>query len=157
MEIKTISADGMAFLEAEEGCILHPYLDSVNIPTIGFGNTFYRSGARVKMTDPKITRKEAVELFRYILKYFETSVWSITRDDINQNQFNALISFAYNVGVEGFKNSTLLRLINRDRYDPRITSAFEMWRNAGAKKGILLKRRQREAALYFNLKKGSDE
>lgn len=109
------------------------------------------------MSDPKITKARAIRLFRNTLKYFEYSVWSVTRDDINQNQFNALVSFTYNIGVAGFKGSTLLRLVNKDRFDLRITTAFEMWRNSGAKKGILLKRRQREAALYFKLKKGSNE
>jgi lysozyme len=137
---------GLDFLVNEEGLILHPYKDSKGIPTIGVGCTYYEDGTRVKMTDPPITKERAYSLFKNILKNYETAVWSVTRDDINQNQFNALVSICYNIGVQGFKGSTLLKRVNDKSDEPSIISAFRMWR----KPPELLPRRIREAKLYFS-------
>lgn len=158
MEIKSMDQAGLNFLIKEEGLVLKPYLDSVGIPTIGVGCTYYEDGTRVKMTDPPISKERAILLFRNVLKNYETAVWSVTRDDINQNQFNALVSICYNIGVGsnlgskvgGFKGSTLLKRVNKDPHDLiGITEAFKMWKNAGGKP-ILLNRRIREAKLYFS-------
>jgi lysozyme len=149
MEIKSISPNGIKFLVKEEGMILHPYLDAVGIPTIGVGCTYYTDGTRVKMTDPPITEEDAILLFRNVLKHYETTVWSSTRDDINQNQFDALVSLCFNIGAGALKSSTVLKRVNKDPSDPLIHDAFLMWKNAGGKP-ILLKRRKRESALYFS-------
>lgn len=148
MEIKTVSDAGIEFLLKEEGLILHPYKDQVGIPTIGVGCTYYENGERVKMTDPGITRERAIELFRNLLKHYETAVWSVTRDDINQNQFDALTSLCFNIGVGRFKASTVVKRVNNNPANTAIRDAFLMWKNAGGKP-ILLNRRKREAALYF--------
>lgn len=147
-EIKLMSANGLHFLANEEGCILHPYKDAVGIPTIGIGATYWEDGTRVKMTDPPITMERALLLFKNILSHYEITVWSNTRDDINQHQFDALVSICYNIGVNGFKNSTLLKRVNLNPQDETIRQAFLMWKNAGGKP-ILLGRRIREANLYF--------
>lgn len=147
-EIQQVSKSGLEFIAHEEGVILHPYRDSVGIPTIGVGNTYYENGVRVKMTDPPITMAKAMQLFKSILPTYEKAVWSNTRDDINQNQFNALVSLCYNIGVTGFKGSTVLRRVNLNPGDSTIKDAFLMWKNAGGKP-ILLGRRIREAKLYF--------
>ena len=123
-EIKQMSENGLKFLMNNEGVRLKPYLDTKGIPTIGVGNTFYEDGSKVKMTDPPITEKRAMELFRWILKQYELAVYSNTRDDINQNQFDAFVSFTYNVGVTAFKNSTLLKRINANASQQSITNAF---------------------------------
>lgn len=149
MEIKTVDKKGIDFLVREEGCVLHPYLDSRKIPTIGIGCTYYSNGKRVTMQDPPITMAKAVQLFHNILSHYETAVWSVTRDDITQNQFNALVSFSYNVGVTAFKNSNLLKSVNKNPHDLGITSSFYAWRFAGGKP-ILGPRRLREALLYFS-------
>lgn len=146
IEIKEMDQAGIDFLIKEEGLRLAPYLDSVGIPTIGIGNTYYEDGTRVKMTDSPITKERAISLFRIVLKHYETAVWSLTRDDINQSQFNALCLITYNIGVNGFKGSTLLRLVNANPLDPAIKNAFEMWR----KPKELLPRRKRETKLYFS-------
>jgi len=146
MEIKSMDQAGINFLVGEEGIVLHPYLDSVGIPTIGVGCTYYEDGNRVTMRDSSISKDRAISLFKNVLKNYEQTVWSLTRDDINQNQFNALVSICYNIGVNGFKNSTLLRLVNKNPKDPAIVDAFRMWR----KPAVLLPRRNREAKLYFS-------
>lgn len=148
-EIKTVSKSGLDFIAKEEGCILKPYKDSVGIPTIGIGCTYWENGQRVKMTDPPITKTRALALFKNVLDTYEKAVWSSTRDDINQNQFDALVSLCYNIGVGAFKGSTVLKRVNLNPNDKSIRQAFEMWRNAG-NRPILLARRQREADLYFS-------
>lgn len=148
-EIKTVSANGIDFLIKEEGMILKPYRDAVGIPTIGIGCTYYEDGTRVKMTDKPISKDRAIGLFRTVLQHYEKAVWSVTRDDINQNQFDALTSLCFNIGVNGFKGSTVVKRVNANPSDPSIKAAFEMWKNAGSKP-ILLNRRRREAKLYFS-------
>ncbi len=149
-EIKKVSKAGLAFLAKEEGLVLKPYLDSVKIPTIGIGSTYYEDGRRVKMTDPTITKARAIELFHNVLDSYEKTVWSITRDDLNQNQFDALVSLCFNIGVNGFKGATVVKRVNADPKDKSIAAAFEMWHRAGTKANLLLARRKREAKLYFS-------
>jgi len=147
-EITQTSNQGIQFLINEEGLVKRPYLDQVGIPTIGIGCTYYENGVKVKLTDPPITTERAIALFRNLLKNYELAVYSSTRDDINHNQFDALTSFTFNVGVAGFKSSELVRKVNSDKNDPNIQGGFEAWKNAGGKP-ILLERRKREAKLYF--------
>jgi lysozyme len=149
MEIRTISQEGIDFIAKEEGCVLHPYKDSVGVWTIGIGSTYWENGTKIKPTDPSISQERAHHLFRNVIKSYETAVHSLTRDDINQNQFDALVSLCYNIGVNGFRKSTVLRKVNANPKDPSIVDAFKMWRNAGSKP-ILLGRRIREAKLYFS-------
>lgn len=147
-EIREMSNKGIQFLIQEEGLVKRVYKDSVGVWTIGIGSTYWENGERVKSTDGPISTERAIALFRYTLKQYEHAVYSMTRDDINHNQFDALTSFTYNVGVAGFKGSTLLKKVNANKEDKTIKAAFELWKNAGGRP-ILLGRRKREAALYF--------
>lgn len=152
MEIRETSAKGIQFLIQEEGLIKRPYKDQAGIPTIGIGCTYYEDGTKVKMTDPAITTERAILLFRNLLKVYELGVYSVTRDDINHNQFDAMTSLCFNIGVYGFKGSTLVKNVNKDRFNPVIRENFKSWKNAtinGKKKPVLLARRKREAELYF--------
>lgn len=150
MEIKETSADGIALLAKEEGMVKRPYLDSAGVPTIGIGMTYYpHTGRKVQMSDPALTTERMLGLFKMMLKNFELSVYSLTRDDLNQHQFDALVSLVYNIGQGAFKKSTLLRLINQNPQDPQIRTQFLAWRNAGGQP-ILLPRRKREADYYFS-------
>jgi lysozyme len=89
-----------------------------------------------------------------MLDTYEKSVDSFCRDDINQNQFDALVSFAYNLGVGNLKSSTLLKKVNANPSDPTIRDEFMKWVNGGGKKlPGLVKRRQAEADLYFGVSK----
>ena len=150
MEIKKTDQAGLDFLAKEEGIVLHPYLDSIGVPTIGIGSTYYPDGRRVTMQDKPLTKEEALELFSHVIETYEKTVWSITRDDINQHQFNALVSLCFNIGSGNFKGSTVVKKVNANPNDPTIRKAFEMWQNAGKKKGLLLARRKREADIYFS-------
>jgi lysozyme len=146
-EIKTLDKMGVNFLMNEEGLRLKPYLDSVGIPTIGIGMTYYPdTGKRVTMKDKPLTQEQALSYFMKIVKPYETAVWSVTRDDINQNQFNSMTSLCYNIGVNAFKNSTVVKRVNANPSDIKIADAFLMWK----KPAVLLPRRKREVALYFS-------
>lgn len=152
MEIRDVSDNGIKFLIKEEGIVLKPYLDAASIATVGIGSTLWEDGRKVSMSDKPITIDRAISLFRHTLNFYEKGVYSITRDDINQNQFDALTSLCYNIGTYGIKSSTLIKNVNKDIYHPSIKSNFQAWRNAtirGVKKPILLARRTREANLYL--------
>ncbi len=146
VEIKTLDNAGILFLKNNEGFRTKPYLDSKGIPTISVGVTYYPDGTRVKMSDPELSDEQAWQLFETILSHYEQSVWSVTRDDINQNQFNALVSIAFNIGVAGFKGSTFLHKVNIDPSDPSIRQAILMWN----KPKEIIGRRTKEADLYFS-------
>jgi lysozyme len=86
-----------------------------------------------------------------MLVKFEQYVDSYCVDTINQGQFDALVSFAYNLGPANLKSSTLLKKVNTDPNDPTIEVEFLKWTKAGGKtlKG-LVRRREAEVKLYFN-------
>jgi lysozyme len=152
MEIKKMDKAGIDALIFEEGLKLKPYRDKAGVPTIGIGMTYYpETGKRVSMADKPLAGKaEALRQFYMILKPYETTVWSATRDDITQNQFNALTLTCYNIGQKHFKDSTLLKRVNANPLDfPGIEEAFEMWRYSDGEP-ILLERRKREFKIYIS-------
>jgi lysozyme len=146
-----LSQNGLALIKKFEGFRANPYLCSAGIPTIGYGSTYYENGVRVKLSDSPISEEWAEELLKKNVVHYDVAVNSLTRDDITQNQYDALVSFAYNVGVTNFKNSTLLKRVNANPKDPNITNQFMKWIRAGGRviKGLILRRRE-EAQLYFS-------
>jgi lysozyme len=151
MKVTKISQKGIDLIKKFEGLKLKPYLCSAGVPTIGYGNTFYETGKKVTLNDPAITEKRAEELLAHLLVSFEKYVDSFCRDDISQSQFDALVSFAYNLGPNSLKASTLLKKVNANPSDPTIKAEFLKWTKAGGRvlKGLVL-RREAEAALYFS-------
>lgn len=149
--ITRVAQKGLNLIKEFEGCSLKAYADVVNIWTIGYGNTFYKDGTKVRSTDKPITQAQAMELLLSILKHFEDSVNSFTRDDITQNQFDALVCFSYNVGTGALKSSTLLKKVNANPNDLSIQKEFEKWNKAGGKAiAGLTRRRKAESELYFS-------
>ena len=133
-----------------EGFSAKPYLCPAKLATIGYGNTFYRDGRKVTMVDPPITKIEAFDMFKDIADKFAKKVSACVKTPINQNQFNSLVSFAYNVGVANFMNSTLLKRVNANHNDTDIRTQFLRWDKVGTKKlAGLTKRRIYEADNYF--------
>jgi lysozyme len=151
MKITSTSTAGLNLIKSFEGLMLKPYKCSAGVPTIGYGNTFYESGKKVSMSDAVITESRATELLAWSIKKFEQYVDSYCRDDISQNQFDALVSFCYNLGPANLKSSTLLKKVNKDPNDPTIRAEFLKWNKAGGRalKG-LTRRREAEANLYFS-------
>ena len=145
-----ISNKGITLISKLEGFRSKPYLDSANVATIGYGSTFYLDGRRVKMTDKPISKDDAHRLLSIVANKFAVSVDKYTTACLNQNQFDALVSFTYNVGVGAFKNSTLLKVVNKDpnNFD-EVNKQLMRWVRAGGKVlDGLKKRRSKEIELY---------
>jgi len=132
-----------------EGCRLEAYLCPASVPTIGYGSTYYEDGRPVKLGDA-ITQERADQLFEAIAEDFAKRVRSLLKVGLNENQFSALVSFTYNVGVANLKKSTLLKKVNINPSDTTITDEFLKWNKAGGKVlAGLTRRREQEAKLYF--------
>ena len=138
----------------ECGDDLQRYLTAYKCPagvwTIGVGTTFYPDGSKVKPGD-KCTVEQAYEYLRHELKLTEARVDSFTTDLVTQQQFDSLVSFAYNLGSGALKGSTLLKKVNINPGDPTIETEFNKWVYAkGVKLQGLVRRRKAEAWLYFH-------
>jgi len=139
---------------------LNAYQDTGGVWTIGIGTIRYFGGRKVAKGDC-ITVDKAYELLRFDLKQTVIDIDALTVDSINQNQFDALVSFGYNVGSSqidgpygptgGYKNSTLRRVINQNPNDfEAIIPQFLRWKyDNGVAYNGLLRRRQAEAWLYW--------
>lgn len=136
---------GLKALHEREGLRLKPYLDTKGVPTIAMGNTYYLDGRKVTMKDKALTLKEAGDLSTITANKFAYEVDRLVKSNVNQNQFNALVSLAYNIGINGFKNSTVLRLVNANPNSLSIKKAFMMW----TKDKQLIGRRESEVRQYF--------
>ena len=149
-KITTISNECINLVKQFEGFYSKPYLCPSQVPTIGYGSILYENGKKVTLNDPAITEERAIELMRWELNKKAIEVDAMTTDAINQYQFDALVSFAYNCGSGALKGSTLLKRVNANPNDPTIKDAFLMWVKADGKtlKG-LVNRRNAEANLYF--------
>lgn len=130
---------------------LKSYLDSGGIWTIGIGTTHYPNGQNVKKGDI-ITPENRDAYYKYDMRYIISRVIALTRDDINQHQFDALCDLAYNIGPDkrGLQTSTLLKLLNKNLIDPQLVRRFLDWRYDNGKEiDGLLRRRMSNAYLYF--------
>jgi lysozyme len=109
------------------------------------------NGKRVLLSDQAITKQEAEELLKNSVKSYEKAVDTFCRDDISQSQFDALVSFAYNVGVGNLQKSTLIKKVNKNPSDPSIRAEFLKWNKAnGRVLAGLTRRRNAEIDLYFS-------
>ena len=131
-----------------EGKRLVAYDDGVGVWTIGFGTTIYPNGIRVKKGDT-CTEAQAKAYMSHNLKKFEQAVNSSVTIPLNQNQFDALVSLAYNIGSSAFKNSTLVKKLNAG--DIRgAADQFDVWVNAGGKRMQgLVDRRAKEKEVFL--------
>ena len=143
--------NGIELIKKYEGFMSKPYNCPAGVPTIGYGATYYPSGDMVTLSDEAISKDYASELLADMLGNYERAVNRYVTSDITQNQFDALVSFAYNLGNGALKSSTLLKKVNANPCDENITYQFSRWVKAGGKtlQG-LVKRRKEEAELYFS-------
>jgi len=145
-----LDKNGYQLISEFEGLSLKPYLDSIKVPTIGYGNTFYLDGRKVTMQDKSISKDEAFEMFKIIADRFAAKVSALLKKDVSQNKFNAMVSLAYNIGLGNFQKSTLLRKANVNPNDASIRLEFMKWNKAGGKIITgLTNRRNKEATIYF--------
>lgn len=140
-----ISDKGIQFIIKEEGERLTAYQDSVGVWTIGVGHTGYVDNKQITkgMT---ITQDKSRDILKSDLKRFEKAVNESVNIHLNQNQYDALVSLAFNIGEGAFKRSTLLKLLNKGDYTGA-SQQFLVWKNAGGRP-ILLPRRKREKAVF---------
>lgn len=146
-----ISEKGIALIKRFEGFFSKPYKDPIGIPTIGYGFTYYLpSRIKVTLQDKPITEQQATEMLKEVLKGYESDVLRLVKKPLTQNQFDALVSFTYNLGATNLSKSTLLRKLNVNPNDPSIALEFVKWNKAGGKvfRGLTL-RREAERDLYF--------
>jgi lysozyme len=137
--------NGYNELHLREGLRLKPYLDTKGVPTIAMGNTFYLDGKKVTMQDKPLTNREALKLGKVVSDNFAKQIFALLKKEVNQNQFNALVSLSYNIGINGFTTSTVLKRVNINPNDPTIGKAFMMW----TKNKKLIGRRKSEVEQYF--------
>lgn len=147
-----LDTNGYKLIQGFEGLKLAAYQDSAGIWTIGYGNITYEDGKRVQRGD-MITQEKADLLFKYYANKFASQVDALITKPVSQNQFNAMVSLAYNIGIGAFSKSTLLKKVNNNPNDTSIKDEFIKWVNAGGKKiQGLVNRREKESYLYFHNK-----
>lgn len=148
-----VSRTGRQLITALEGYRLCPYKDPAGYLTIGVGHLLTKSelsSGKIHLNSVAVqwahglTPEQVDELLAQDLMRFEAAVTQNVKVDLNQHQFDALVSFAFNVGEEAFRNSTLLKLLNRGEY-AAVPMQLRRWVYAGGRKlKGLAKRREQE-------------
>ena len=150
------SDKGLRLIQEFESFEAKPYLDSAKVWTIGYGSTYYPNGEPVTGRDKPITREYAETIQRHVIATdFEPVINDLLEKEIasgfiTQNMYDAILSLTYNIGVNGFKKSSVLRLLKQgDKCNAG--NAFLLWNMAGGKvlRG-LVRRRERERKLFLS-------
>ena len=146
---KEISEKWIDLIIKFEGFSAKPYLCPAGVPTIGYGSTYYTDGRKVTLDDKPIAKERA----RYILckqvnDHYGKAVNRYVQVEITQNQFDALCSFAYNVGVGNLKSSTLLKKLNNGDYEGASNEFLKWTRSKGKVLNGLARRREAEKKLF---------
>lgn len=151
-----LSDAGARFIAGHEGMVLEPYDDPAGYATVGIGHLIAKR--RVNDADRKqwgrLTEAQAFDLFRSDARKFIDAVAASVVVPLTQNQFDALVSFAFNVGEGAFRSSTLLKKLNAKDYQGA-AAEFAKWNKAGGRvlKG-LVRRRKEEAELFMRATAG---
>lgn len=144
---RQVNQRGIDLIKKWEGFRSKAYLCPAKVPTIGYGNTFYPDGRKVKLGEV-ISQNEAERLLKITVNNFAKEVDKLVKVRVTDNQFSALVSLAYNIGIGAFSGSTLLRLLNQGNYDGA-SAQFDRWNRAG---GVvsqgLINRRNEERKLF---------
>jgi lysozyme len=144
-----VNTEGYALIKKFEGCKLKAYRCPANVLTIGYGNTFYENGDKVKEGDV-ITQERAESLAKFVIDQFAVTIAPFILQPLNDNQFSACVSLAYNIGTGNFKKSSVFKKLNINPNDATIADSFRLWNKGGGKVlAGLVKRREAEIQLYF--------
>jgi lysozyme len=145
--VNKLSQIGINLIKKFEGCRLKAYKCPAGVWTIGYGSTAGVKEGQV------ITQQQADNLLEKDLQRFVDGVNKLVTVDLNQNQFDSLVSFAYNCGVGALQRSTLLEYVNKKQFE-KASAEFDNWNKGGGKvlQGIV-RRRDEEQALFLNLVK----
>lgn len=148
LELST-SQKGLDLIKEFEGFVPTTYLCPAKIPTIGYGHTGKVDGKTLDMNNKiTISRQKAEELLREDVKSFELLVKKYITVPLTQNQFDALVSFTYNLGGESLRNSTLRKVLNQGKYN-EVSTQLMRWVFANGKRlEGLIRRRAAEADLF---------
>lgn len=151
-----LSEKGLSLIKEFEGFSSKPYRDSVGVWTIGYGNTYYLDGSKVKSTDKHLSEQEASKLKLDIInRDFVPEINrifanEIEQNKINQNQFDALILLSYNIGISALSNSRVARYIKTGDM-AKAADSFLLWNKAGGRVlNGLIKRREKERRLFLS-------
>lgn len=146
------SKNGRKEITRHEGEVLKVYLDPVGLPTAGVGHLLTAAEKKIYKVGQKITKAQSQEWLNNDLQRFEKCINEAVEVPINQNQFDALVSLAFNIGEKAFEGSSVLRHLNAGRYE-KAADAFLLWNKGtvGKKKVVLpgLKRRREEERDLF--------
>ena len=134
--------EGVSLIKKFEGCELEAYQCSANVWTIGYGHT-----KDVEKGDT-ITKEEAEQMLVDELHEYENYINKYVNVALSQNQFDALVSWVYNLGPANLKASTMLKVLNDGKYE-EVPYQMKRWNKAGGKVlDGLVRRREAEALLY---------
>jgi len=137
-----ISKEGIALIKKFEGCELEAYLCPANVWTIGYGRT-----KNVK-EDDMCTYLQAEEWLEEELTEYENYVKNLVKVELNQNQFDALVCWTYNLGPSNLSKSTMLKLLNAGDYHT-VPSQMKRWnKSKGEVLDGLVRRREAESLLF---------
>ena len=144
-----ISEKGLSMIERFEGCLLKASNKLDGVWTIGYGQTGSYYGKRVRRGMTTTKALAHAWLRDHSIKTYEDAVTQAVKVPLNQNQFDALVSFTYNVGVGALKQSTALRKLNAGDY-AGAADALTMWTKCNGKVlAGLVRRRKEERALFL--------
>lgn len=162
---RRINAAGLDLIKRFEGFRPRPYLCPAGYATIGYGHVIKDPYGRMQTNLAKakrlmpgpITQAEGAQLLRIDLEAYEDAISNLVKVDLTDNQFAALVSFAYNVGIRAFANSTLRKLLNRGDYDA-VPEQLGRWVHAGGRRLTgLVNRRVAETALFRRAHRAQSE
>jgi len=140
-----ISIEGIALIKKFEGCRLESYKCAAGVPTIGYGSTKL---VEMGMT---ITQEGAEELLLKDIAEFEEFVLEASEMPLSQHQFDALVSWTFNLGPSNLRASTMLKVLNKGEYED-VPAQIKRWNKAGGKVlDGLIRRREAEALLFAGL------
>lgn len=138
---------GLDLIKSFEGLRLETYLCSAGVPTIGYGTT--RINNKPIELGMKITKEEAESFLKSDLSKFESAIIKSVKVKLNQNQFDALVCFVYNIGIGNFNASTLLKLLNQGKIKES-SEQFIRWNKVKGKVVNGLTRRREAEKKLFN-------
>ena len=149
-----VNSRGYRLICEFEGFRAEAYRDAVGMLTIGYGHT-ERAGLPVVTTGMRVTRTQARRILERDVASFAAGVRAALRVTVNDNQFSALVSFAYNVGLQAFQKSSVLAAVNRGEF-AAVPRRLALWVKAGgAVLPGLVRRRAAESALFMESAAGA--
>lgn len=144
-----VSDTGIDLIKRHEGFRAQPYLCPARVPTIGYGATYYADGRRVAMTDAPLSEAQATSLLRLHVQRYADGIARYVQVPLMQGQFDALVSWAYNIGLEAARTSTLMRVLNNGNYLAAADQLLRWNRGGGRVLPGLTRRRQEERKLFL--------